>query len=139
MPLATVHLIATVNPASGETLESFEPLSETAIEEKLQRATAAFKAYRRTPFSARTKWMTGAAEILERAPGAFAGTITTEMGKTLRSAVAEVRKCAWVCRYYAENAEAFLGDETFPTDAAHSYVRYQPLGPVLAVMPWNFP
>jgi succinate-semialdehyde dehydrogenase/glutarate-semialdehyde dehydrogenase len=80
-----------------------------------------------------------AATILENEKEAFARIMTTEMGKTLRSAVEEAAKCAWVCRYYAENAEQFLADEVVETTASHSYIRYQPLGPVLAVMPWNFP
>src|SRR5580693_5036429 len=83
--------------------------------------------------------MQRAAEILEGKKEAFGRIMTTEMGKTFRSAVEEAAKCAWVCRYYAENAEQFLADEVVETTASHSYIRYQPLGPVLAVMPWNFP
>ncbi len=83
--------------------------------------------------------MLKAASILENEKEAFAKVMTTEMGKTLRSAVDEAAKCAWVCRYYAENAERFLADEVVETGAKQSYIRYQPLGPVLAVMPWNFP
>src|SRR5258706_15728612 len=83
--------------------------------------------------------MLKAASILENEKEAFAKVMTTEMGKTLRSAVDEAAKCAWVCRYYAENAERFLADEVVETTASRSYIRYQPLGAVLAVMPWDFP
>ena len=131
--------IATVNPATGELVQSFEPLSQAVIEAKLQRAVDAFLTYRNIPFSQRAQWMLMAAAILENEKETFAKVMTTEMGKTLRSAVDEAVKCAWVCRYYAENAEKFLADEVVDTGAKKSFIRYQPLGPVLAVMPWNFP
>lgn len=131
--------IATVNPATGETLRTFEPLSETAIDERLQRAAEAFEHYRRTPISERARCMLRAAEILESEKDSFARRMTLEMGKPIRAAVEEVVKCAWACRYYAENAERFLADEEVATTAARSYIRYQPIGPVLAIMPWNFP
>jgi succinate-semialdehyde dehydrogenase/glutarate-semialdehyde dehydrogenase len=120
-------------------IKSFEPLSSAAIEAKLQKATETFATYRNVPFRQRAQWMLEAAAILENEKEAFAKVMTTEMGKTLRSAVDEAAKCAWVCRYYAENAEKFLADEAVETGAKQSYIRYQPLGPVLAVMPWNFP
>jgi succinate-semialdehyde dehydrogenase/glutarate-semialdehyde dehydrogenase len=131
--------IATINPATGQVIKSFDPLSSTAIEEKLQKAIETFATYRNTSFAQRAGWMLKAASILENEKEAFAKVMTTEMGKTLRSAVDEAAKCAWVCRYYAENAEKFLADEVVETGAKQSYIRYQPLGPVLAVMPWNFP
>src|SRR5262252_3065590 len=131
--------IATVNPATGELVQSFEPLSQAVIEAKLQRAVDAFLTYRNIPFSQRAQWMLMAAAILENEKETFGKVMTTEMGKTLRSAVDEAVKCAWVCRYYAENAEKFLADEVVDTGAKKSFIRYQPLGPVLAVMPWNFP
>jgi succinate-semialdehyde dehydrogenase/glutarate-semialdehyde dehydrogenase len=131
--------IATINPANGQVLKSFDALSSAAIEAKLQKAIETFAAYRHTPFAQRAEWMLKAASILENEKEAFARVMTTEMGKTLRSAVDEAAKCAWVCRYYAENAEKFLADEMVETGAKQSYIRYQPLGPVLAVMPWNFP
>jgi len=131
--------IATVNPATGELVQSFEPLSQAVIEAKLQMAVDAFLTYRNIPFSQRAQWMLMAAAILENEKETFAKVMTTEMGKTLRSAVDEAVKCAWVCRYYAENAEKFLADEVVDTGAKKSFIRYQPLGPVLAVMPWNFP
>jgi succinate-semialdehyde dehydrogenase/glutarate-semialdehyde dehydrogenase len=131
--------IATINPATGELLKSFEPLTDAQIEVKLQKAADTFSSYRHVPFAERARKMLKAAEILEKEKDTFARMMTTEMGKTLRSAVDEAVKCAWVCRYYAENAERFLADEVVETGASRSYIRYQPLGPVLAVMPWNFP
>ncbi|HKE06937.1 MAG TPA: NAD-dependent succinate-semialdehyde dehydrogenase [Candidatus Acidoferrum sp.] len=131
--------IATVNPATGQVVKSFEALSSAEIEQKLEKAHEAFATYRQTPFAQRARWMLKAAATLEAEKENYARVMTTEMGKTLRSAVEEAAKCAWVCRYYAENAEKFLADELVETGAKKSYIRYQPLGPVLAVMPWNFP
>jgi succinate-semialdehyde dehydrogenase/glutarate-semialdehyde dehydrogenase len=131
--------IATINPATGQVIKSFDPLSSADIEAKLQKAIETFATYRNVPFAQRAQWMLKAASILENEKEAFAKVMTTEMGKTLRSAVDEAAKCAWVCRYYAENAERFLADEVVETGAKQSYIRYQPLGPVLAIMPWNFP
>ncbi len=131
--------IATVNPTTGQVVKTFEPLSSAQIEIKLQKAIDTFHTYRKTPFSQRAQWMLKAASILENEKEAFAKVMTTETGKTLRSAVDEAAKCAWVCRYYAENAERFLADEIVETGAKKSYIHYQPLGPILAVMPWNFP
>jgi succinate-semialdehyde dehydrogenase / glutarate-semialdehyde dehydrogenase len=131
--------IATINPATGEVLKKFEPLSDAQLEVKLQKAADAFLSYRNMPFAERARLMLNAATILEREKENYGRVMTTEMGKTLRSAVDEAAKCAWVCRYYAENAERFLADEVVETTASRSYIRYQPLGPVLAVMPWNFP
>ena len=129
--------MSTVNPATGEELESFETLSEEQVEEKLQLAADTFREYRNTSFADRARWMTRAAEILEEEQDHFGRLATTEMGKTLVSARAEAVKCARGCRYYAENAERFLADE--PSEIEGAFVRYQPLGPVLAIMPWNFP
>ena len=131
--------IATINPATGECLKKFEPLSEQQIEEKIAAAAAAYAEYRKTPFAERARMMTRAGEILENEKKEFGRLMTMEMGKPVGAAVQEAAKCAWVCRYYAENAERFLADELVETTAARSYIRYQPLGPVLAVMPWNFP
>ena len=131
--------IASVSPATGQKLKSFEPHTSTETQQRLKRATEAFALHRQTPFAERSRMMLAAAAILEQEARALAGIITTEMGKPIREAAAEVRKCAWVCRYYAENAEAFLADEEVATDARRSYVHFQPLGAVLAVMPWNFP
>jgi succinate-semialdehyde dehydrogenase/glutarate-semialdehyde dehydrogenase len=131
--------IATINPATGQTLKTFESLSDAEIDRKLGIAAQAFTKYRKTSFAERAQLMQRAAEILEDKKETFGRMMTTEMGKTFRSAVEEAVKCAWVCRYYAENGEAFLADEVVTTPATRSYVRYQPLGAVLAVMPWNYP
>jgi succinate-semialdehyde dehydrogenase/glutarate-semialdehyde dehydrogenase len=131
--------IASINPATGEVLKTFEPLSDSQLEQKLQRASDAFSHHRRTSFAERAQKMMKAAEIFEAEKEVMAGLMTTEMGKTFRSAVDESVKCAWACRYYAENAEHFLADEVIETNASSSYVRYLPIGPILAVMPWNYP
>jgi succinate-semialdehyde dehydrogenase / glutarate-semialdehyde dehydrogenase len=131
--------IATTNPATGVVLKTFEPISDAVLEEKLQRAVEAFGAFRKTSFASRAALMVKAAEILEADKEKFARIMTTEMGKTYRSAVDEAVKCAWVCRYYAEHAEKFLADEAADVPGSKSFVRYSPLGPILAVMPWNFP
>ena len=131
--------IASINPATGELIRTFEALSESQVEEKLQRAANAFADYRRLPFADRARMMRKAADILENEKEAHARLMTSEMGKTFRSAVDEAVKCAWACRYYADNAERFLADEVVETNAKRSYVHYQPMGPILAVMPWNFP
>ncbi|MFZ0883304.1 MAG: aldehyde dehydrogenase family protein, partial [Candidatus Acidiferrales bacterium] len=103
--------IATINPATGEVLKTFEPISDALLEEKLQRAVNAFGEFRKTSFSSRAAMMVKVAEILEADKEKLGKVMTTEMGKTYRSAVDEAAKCAWVCRYYAENAEKFLADE----------------------------
>src|SRR3981081_533034 len=131
--------IASINPATGQLLKSFEPLTDAQIEGKLKRAAEAFYKYRRTSFAERARMMLKAGEILESDKEKFARTMTTAMGKPLRAAVDEAFKCVSACRYYAENAERFLGDEVIETGASRSYIHYQPLGPILAVMPWNFP
>ena len=132
-------MIATINPATGKTLREFPALTKEAIEAKLQLAWTTFHSYRNTPFAERARLLLKAAEILESEKRELGALMTTEMGKTLGSAIAEAEKCAWACRYYAENGEKLLADEPVATNASRSYVRYQPLGPVLAVMPWNFP
>jgi succinate-semialdehyde dehydrogenase/glutarate-semialdehyde dehydrogenase len=131
--------IATTNPATGQVLKTFDPLSDAQIEAKLQLAADAFAKYRKTTFAERARWLVKAAEILEAEKETFGRMATTEMGKTYRSAVDEAVKCAWVSRFYAEHAPKFLADDVVQTDAQRSFVRYQPLGAVLAVMPWNYP
>jgi succinate-semialdehyde dehydrogenase/glutarate-semialdehyde dehydrogenase len=131
--------IATINPTTGETLRTFDSLTEKEIETKLSLAAAAFEKYRQTTFKQRSQWMERAADILEKDKLKFARIMTTEMGKPLQAAIAEAEKCAKVCRYYAEKASEFLADVPITTDASKSYISYQPLGVVLAVMPWNFP
>ncbi|WP_066377536.1 NAD-dependent succinate-semialdehyde dehydrogenase [Anabaena sp. CA = ATCC 33047] len=131
--------IATINPATGETLKTFEPLNDVEIAAKLDTAQQAFEKYRHTSFAERSQCLMAAASILEQEKADFAKIMTLEMGKPYKAAIAEVEKCAVVCRYYAEHAADFLADVTVKTDASHSFVRYQPLGVILAVMPWNFP
>jgi len=131
--------IASINPASGKLLAEFAPLSSSELNLKLDRAVEAFHHVRKLPFRTRAERMTKAADVLESGKRKFAEIMTAEMGKTLTSAVAEVEKCASACRYYAANAERQLADETIETNASRSFVHYQPLGPVLAIMPWNFP
>jgi succinate-semialdehyde dehydrogenase/glutarate-semialdehyde dehydrogenase len=131
--------IATINPATGETLQTFQPLTGAEIEEKLQLAVSTFQSQRKTPFAERARRMLKAADILERDKDKFAHLMTLEMGKPYKAAVAEAVKCTTACRYYAENAEHILADEVIATGAKESFVRYRPIGPILAVMPWNFP
>ena len=131
--------IASINPTTGDTLKTFASLSSNQIEEKLARAAETFKTYRSTSFGSRAERMNNAAEILERDKSDLAKLMTLEMGKPLKAAVGEAEKCALVCRYYAKNAHDHLADQIVETNAKKSYVRFQPLGPVLAVMPWNFP
>jgi succinate-semialdehyde dehydrogenase/glutarate-semialdehyde dehydrogenase len=131
--------IATINPATGQLVKSFEALTDSQIEAKLQLAAATFPEFRKLTFSARAVMMNKAAEVLESDREELGRLMTLEMGKTFRSAVDEAVKCAWACRYYAENAESFLADEEVATNAKRSYVKYQPMGVILAIMPWNFP
>ncbi len=131
--------IATINPATGELLRSFEPHSGALIEEKLRLASETFRAYRRSSFAARGAMLVRVAELLEIRRDRYSRLITTEMGKPLAAAGRELDKGTRVCRHYAAEAERFLAQERVPTAARESYVRYEPLGPVLAVMPWNFP
>lgn len=133
--------IATVNPTTLETIESFTELAPTAVQSKLADAEAAFQAYQHTSFTERSQWLLDAANLLEDPSHSqkYAALMTLEMGKPLSEALGEVKKCAWVCRYYAEQAPRFLAAEMIETDAQRSWVCYQPLGIVLAVMPWNFP
>ena len=131
--------IATTNPANGEVLKTFEPLSDRDLAAKLDLAQQTFLDYRTVPMQQKASWLNRAAEILEAERDRFGKTMTLEMGKPLKAAIAEVEKCASVCRYYAENAPQLLADVSVETDASHSFIRYQPLGIILAVMPWNFP
>jgi succinate-semialdehyde dehydrogenase/glutarate-semialdehyde dehydrogenase len=131
--------VASVSPFTGELLREYEQYSDDVVEQKVALAASAFRDHRKTPFSKRAAMMLRAAEILEKEKETFGRLMTQEMGKTLRSAAQEAEKCALGCRYYAENAERFLADEEAKTNATRSFVRYEPIGPVLAVMPWNFP
>jgi len=131
--------IATINPATGEVVKRFDALTDAQVDDKITTADAAFHRFRKTPFADRARWMTKAAEILASEKEAIGRLMTLEMGKTFPSAIAEAEKCASTCRYYAENAARFVADEPIATSAAKSFIRYQPIGIVLAVMPWNFP
>jgi succinate-semialdehyde dehydrogenase/glutarate-semialdehyde dehydrogenase len=131
--------IASINPATGEKLKEFAAFSEAEIEKRLERAERAFDQHPREPFANRARLMLAAAALLEHEKDKFARIATLEMGKLFRAAVEEIEKCARGCRFYAENAERFLENESVQTGAGRSYVRYEPLGAILAVMPWNFP
>ena len=131
--------INTINPATGEEVRSFEALAEGEIDEKVQRALDTFYEYRKTSFEERSRMLLRAADILEEEAEEFGRLMTSEMGKTLAAATAEAKKCARGCRYYAENAESFMADEEVVLEGARAFIRYEPLGPILAVMPWNFP
>ena len=134
--------IATINPATGETVKSYDELSEEDVERCLAAAAAAHAGYRLTSFAERAGWMREAADILDAEQDQIAVMMTTEMGKTLAAAKQEVAKCAATCRYYAEHAAGFLADEPADAEAvgaSRAYVTFQSLGPVLAIMPWNFP
>jgi len=131
--------IATINPATGELIKTFQALSQDEIKKKVQLAVSTFKAERKTPFSVRAQRMRKAAEILERDKDKFAHLMTLEMGKPYKQAVAEAVKCTTACRFYAEKAEKILADDVIETGAKKSFIRYLPIGPILAVMPWNFP
>ena len=127
------------NPATGEELASYTELSGSELDERLALAGSAFEVHRRTSFAERAEHMRAAADILDAGKHQLGRIMTLEMGKPIGAAVAEAEKCAWVCRYYADNAERFLSDDSVETGALRSLVKYQPIGPVLAVMPWNFP
>jgi succinate-semialdehyde dehydrogenase/glutarate-semialdehyde dehydrogenase len=131
--------MTSVNPATGEVFGRFEELSDAELEARIARAAQTFRSWRRRPLPERAALMRRAADVLDERKEHWARTMTLEMGKTFKSAVAEAEKCAWACRFYAENAERFLADEEVKASATRSFVRFLPLGPVLAVMPWNFP
>ncbi|MBA3892761.1 MAG: NAD-dependent succinate-semialdehyde dehydrogenase [Gemmatimonadales bacterium] len=131
--------IATADPTTGRTVQTFEPLTAEQLESRLQCAAEAYLRHRRTTFAERAAMMLRAAEVLDSEKEVFGRIMVEEMGKTRKSAMDEAAKSAWGCRYYAENAERFLADEEVPTTASRSFVTFQPIGPVLAIMPWNFP
>src|SRR5580700_7848874 len=130
---------ATVNPSTGVTERTFPSHTPAEVNERLDRAIDAFRQYRRTPMSERARFLNQTADIYDREASDIARMVTTEMGKTLAAAHAEVEKCAMAMRWFATHAEALLADEPISTSATRSYVHYQPLGAVLAIMPWNFP
>ena len=131
--------LSSVNPATGEVLATIEPHSDAEVERRIQLAADTFRQHRRTSFRERAQCLLRAADILEKEKDRFARIMTLEMGKPLKAAGDEALKCALGCRYYAEHGEAALADEVIETNASRSYVHYEPLGVVLAIMPWNFP
>jgi len=131
--------IQSINPATGEILERFDETSAREVDRILGEAHAAFLQWREAPFARRAHRMREAGHVLKKRRAEYARAMTLEMGKPIVQGEAEADKCAWVCEYYADHAEALLAEQPRETDASRSYVRFDPLGPVLAVMPWNFP
>jgi len=128
-----------VNPYSLQVVEEFESLTDKEVMRKLEVADDTFSRWKSVPFASRSERMLEAARILRVNKDTCARNITIEMGKTLKEAIAEIEKCAWACEYYAAHAAAFLADEHIKTDAPESFVRYDPIGTILAIMPWNYP
>jgi succinate-semialdehyde dehydrogenase/glutarate-semialdehyde dehydrogenase len=132
-------MLKSINPYNGETLEKFKEHSKADISKKIKKADKTFKDWKYIPFKRKSELMHKLAEELRKNKKDYATSITKEMGKPISQAIAEVEKCAWVCEYYADNAEEQLKKEVIKTDAHESYVKYEPLGVILAVMPWNYP
>ena len=132
-------MIASINPANGETLRVFQALTDRQVEDKLARSQEAFLRYRKTSFLDRARWLTRAADILENEKDRLGHIMTLEMGKTIGSARSEANKCSLACRFYVEHGEQLLADERIDGFPGRTFLRYQPIGPVLGVMPWNFP
>jgi succinate-semialdehyde dehydrogenase/glutarate-semialdehyde dehydrogenase len=134
--------IATINPATGQTVDTFTAFDSAEIDARIARAAETFTEYRRTTFEQRAGWMRAAADKVDEAADEIGKLMTLEMGKPVKQAAAEAAKCATAMRFYADNAEKFLADQAVDAKsvkASDAYVRWQPLGPVLAIMPWNFP
>jgi succinate-semialdehyde dehydrogenase / glutarate-semialdehyde dehydrogenase len=131
--------IKSINPYNGKLISTYQTQTKTDVESILEKASKRFVSWKETSFSERQKLMHKAAEELKNNKEEYAKLITLEMGKPITQAVAEIEKCAWVCEFYAENAEKHLANETIDTDAHNSYISYEPIGVVLAVMPWNYP
>ena len=132
-------MIRSINPYNGETLAEHQEFSSEDINNALKKATSAFKSWKKTSYKERAGLLLKVAVELKQNKREYAETMTREMGKPISQAIAEVEKCAWVCEYYAENAELQLTSQEITTDAQKSYVSYEPIGIVLAVMPWNYP
>jgi len=128
-----------VNPATGEQLDAREAIGDIEVDELVRRADSAFSTFRERSFEERGELLRSAAEILEEESGELGRLMTREMGKPVEQAVSEAEKCAWVCRHYADHGAGYLAEEPVDTGARRSFVRYEPMGPILAVMPWNFP
>ena len=131
--------ISAINPTTGEKLRTFEPYSAARVNEALDRGVAAFQQHRRTSLAERATHMRAAAQILNAECRELGRLMTLEMGKPFKAAMAEAEKCATACSYYAENAQKFLADQPVQMEGGQSWVVFQPLGLVLAIMPWNFP
>ncbi|HEV8573696.1 MAG TPA: aldehyde dehydrogenase family protein, partial [Dehalococcoidia bacterium] len=131
--------IQSINPATEELIATFEEFTDEQLDRTLDRAASAFERWRRVQFAERSRLMSEAARYLREHKPRLAGLITAEMGKPIVEAEAEIEKCAWNCDFYAENAERFLAAQTISSNARQSYVAFEPLGPILAIMPWNFP
>ncbi|MCL4105918.1 UNVERIFIED_CONTAM: hypothetical protein GTU68_012556 [Idotea baltica] len=127
------------NPFNGEEVGQYPSLSESELDVKLEESQRSFILWRKVPLAERSKLMANAGQVLRDNLEQYAKMITLEMGKPISESRGEIKKCAWVCDYYAQNAEAFLADEVIATDAHKSFVRHEPIGSVLAIMPWNFP
>ena len=132
-------MLRSVNPYTGQEFHRFEELSENEIELALEKAKSTFNHWRKTSFEERAELMRKAAAVIRKRKQEFGEVMTKEMGKPITQSLAELEKCAWVCEYYADNAARHLASEVVDTDADSSYISYEPLGPVLAVMPWNYP
>src|SRR4030042_1210826 len=131
--------LQTINPATGDLVKTYDEMTKNEVGAIVEKVNDAFLSWRKTSFAERKKLMLNASKVLRRKKDKYAETMTLEMGKPITQAVAEAEKCAWVCEYYAENAENILAKEVIQTDASESYVQFDPLGVILAVMPWNFP
>ncbi len=131
--------IKSQNPSTGKELQSYDLHTSEEVSSIIDNANKTYRNYKRTTYAERAKKMNRVADLLEERKLSYAETMTLEMGKTINSAIAEVEKCAWVCRYYAEHAEQFLADELVDSDASKSMISFRPLGIILAVMPWNYP
>ena len=131
--------LKSINPYSGHVIYEFDEFSDNVVQRAIGMSYEAFRNLRNEPFRLRSGRMSKVAGVLKSRKEELAGVITSEMGKPIRESIAEIEKCAWLCEYYARNAAEFLKNEIIQTGADQSYVRYDPLGPVLAVMPWNFP
>ncbi|WP_340105764.1 NAD-dependent succinate-semialdehyde dehydrogenase [Rhodohalobacter sp. 8-1] len=128
-----------INPYNGKEIATYKEHSEEQVDKILEKSRVAFESWREVPIKERCKLLTNAAGVLRNNLDKYAETMTLEMGKPISEARGEIEKCAWVCDFYAENAERFLADEIIETDASESFVSHDPIGTVLAIMPWNFP
>jgi succinate-semialdehyde dehydrogenase / glutarate-semialdehyde dehydrogenase len=131
--------LESINPFTGELIESFDPFTDSQIEAYINNAAQSQKRWKKIPIAQRADCLKRISIILRTKAGYYANFITAEMGKPIKESLVEVKKCAWLCDYYAENGPAYLSDEIIPTDAARSFINYEPIGVVLAIMPWNYP